>query len=178
MNKHWRTLLIAASIGGSVALAQEASGSCHDNGKKADSHHHAKVDERGDHVMGFDHSKTTHHFRLSRTGGSIEVSANDPQDAESRDAIRAHLAHVAGMFAEGNFEAPMLIHDRVPPGVSTMKDRKSQIEWKYEETPEGGRVRITAKDAKALAAVHEFLRFQIEDHRTGDPTEVSTTEHH
>lgn len=25
---------------------------------------------------------------------------------------------------------------------------------------------------EALAAVHEFPRFQIEDHRTGDPTEV------
>lgn len=66
----------------------------------------------------------------------------------------------------------MRIHDRVPPGVPTMKDSKSRIEWKFAETPGGGRVRITTEDAKALAAIHEFLRFQIEDHRTGDPTEV------
>lgn len=175
MNRKLPTLLIAISIGSAVALAQEASGpSCHDHGKKAGSDHHAKVDERGDHVMGFDHSKTTHHFRLSRSGGSIEVSANDRQDAESRDAIRAHLGHIAQMFAEGNFEAPMLIHDRVPPGVPTMKDRRSRIEWKFEEMPDGGRVRITTKDPQALAAIHEFLRFQIGDHRTGDPTRISS----
>jgi hypothetical protein len=47
------------------------------------------------------------------------------------------------------------------------------IDWNYEETATGGRVRITTKDARALAAIHEFLKFQIEDHRTGDPTEIS-----
>ena len=157
-------LIAAASMGGSAALAQDAAGpSCH----------HAKVAERGDHVMGFDHAKTTHHFRLSPTGGSIEVSANDPADTESRDAIRGHLSHIAMMFSEGNFDAPMLIHNRVPPGVPTMKRKKASIDWKFEETEAGGRVRIATKDAEALAAIHEFLRFQIEDHRTGDPTEIS-----
>ena len=157
-------VLMAASIPGSIALAQKASEpSCH----------HANVDERGNQVMGFDHAKTNHHFLLSKSGGSIEASANDPDDAASRDAIRGHFAHIAGMFAEGNFEAPMLIHDRVPPGVPTMERKKAVIDWKFEETPTGGRVRITTKDAEALAAIHEFLRFQIEDHRTGDPAEIS-----
>ena len=166
-------LILAVSIlaGGSVALAQTHS--CHGDGKKSDSGHHAKVDERGDHVMGFDHAKTTHHFLLSASGGSIEVTANDPADDESRDAIRAHLAHVAEMFAEGNFDAPVLIHDEVPPGVPTMKRKKSAIEWRFEELPAGGAVRIRTKDSEACSAIHEFLRFQIEDHRTGDPTDVA-----
>jgi hypothetical protein len=30
----------------------------------------------------------------------------------------------------------------------------------------------TTKDRKALAAIHEFLRFQIADHRTGDPGKI------
>jgi hypothetical protein len=38
---------------------------------------------------------------------------------------------------------------------------------KFEETPGGGRVRITTKDPEALAAVREFLRFQIEDDPNG-----------
>jgi hypothetical protein len=33
-------------------------------------------------------------------------------------------------------------------------------------------VRITSSDAEALAAVHDFLRFQIKGHKTGDTTEV------
>jgi hypothetical protein len=155
-------LIAAASLAASAALAQDC--------------HHAKVAERGDHVMGFDHEKTSHHFRLSPDGGSIEVSANDPADTASRDAIRGHLGHIASMFAEGNFDAPMLIHDRVPPGVPTMKRKKASIDWKFEETETGGRVRIASKDPEALSAIHEFLRFQIEDHETGDPTEISTSQ--
>ena len=134
--------------------------------------HHARVDERGDHVMGFDHSKTTHHFRLAPSGGSIAVSAKDPADTESRDAIRSHLAHIARKFSEGDFEAPMLIHDRVPPGVSTLREKKNLVRWTYEDTKAGGRIRIQTKDAAARSAIHDFLRFQSEDHRTGDPTSV------
>jgi hypothetical protein len=152
-------LISATSLGTSTVLAQDC--------------HHAKVNERGDQVMGFDHTKTSHHFLLSPAGGSIEAAANDPADTASRDAIRGHLEHIASMFSEGNFDAPLLIHDRVPPGVPTMKRKKSLIGWKFEETEAGGRVRITSKDAEALTAIHDFLRFQIEDHQTGDPTEVS-----
>lgn len=32
---------------------------------------------RGDHVMGFSHEKTTHHFGLNQHRGIIEVRAND-----------------------------------------------------------------------------------------------------
>jgi hypothetical protein len=64
--------------------------------------HHAAVAERGDQVMGFDHEKTTHHFRLAKSGGTISVTANDAKDGESRDAIRGHLTHIAEMFREGN----------------------------------------------------------------------------
>jgi len=135
--------------------------------------HHASVDARGDHVMGFDHAKTTHHFRLKRDGGAIEVSANDAADAESRDAIRAHLRHVARMFSEGDFDAPRLIHDREAPGVPVLREKKAAIRWTYEEAPSGGHIRIRTKDPRALAAIHDFLRFQIEDHETGDSETVT-----
>jgi hypothetical protein len=142
-------------------------------GPAACSSHHAAVDARGDHVMGFDHAKTTHHFHLFPTGGSIDVSANAADDTKNRDAIRMHLSHIARMFAAGDFEAPMLIHDRVPPGVPVMREKKAEIRWEFEPTERGGAIRIATKNRKALAAVHEFLRFQIEDHQTGDPLEVS-----
>ena len=32
--------------------------------------HHQEVNQRGDVAMGFSHMKTTHHFRLSPSGGS------------------------------------------------------------------------------------------------------------
>ncbi|HTO88821.1 MAG TPA: hypothetical protein VMR54_14980 [Thermoanaerobaculia bacterium] len=131
------------------------------------------VDSRGDQVMGFAHEKTSHHFRLTPSGGSIEADAKDPDDTESRDQIRAHLRHIAKMFSEGDFEAPMLIHDQVPPGVPVLKQLRSQIRYQFESTPQGGRVVISTKNPQALAAIHDFLRFQIREHRTGDSTEVT-----
>jgi hypothetical protein len=66
----------------------------------------------------------------------------------------------------------MAIHDQVPPGVPTMISLKAEIAYKYEDTERGGRVRVITKSAEALAAVHEFLRFQIQDHNTNDSLEV------
>ena len=131
--------------------------------------HHDDVNRRGDHEMGFSHEKTTHHFRLSKDGGVIEVTANDPNDTESREQIRQHLGHIATMFSAGNFNAPVLIHDQTPPGVPAMKRLKSQIKYEFENVESGGRVKITTSNREAIEAVHEFLRFQITDHQTGDP---------
>src|ERR1051325_5185608 len=124
-------------------------------------HGMAGMNERGDQGMGFSQEKTTHHFRLSNTGGAIEVEANDSQDTLSRDQIRQHLQHIAMMFAEGNFDIPMFVHDQVPPGVTEMQRLKSAIRYKYEETEKGPRVLIPADDRQAVAAVQSFLRFQI-----------------
>jgi len=131
--------------------------------------HHDEVNHRGDHAMGFSHEKTTHHFRLAKDGGAIEVTANDPKDTESRDQIRQHLVHITGMFSAGNFDAPMFIHDQTPPGVPAMKRLKNQINYKFESIDQGGRVKISSSNREAIAAVHDFLRFQITDHQTGDP---------
>ena len=135
--------------------------------------HHSAVDSRGDKVMGFSHDKTTHHFRLYDDGGSIEVEANSADDAPSRDQIRGHLRHIATMFAAGNFEAPMLIHAKTPPGVPVMQKLKSEITYRYRQTARGAAVDIVTTNRDAIRAIHEFLRFQISDHRTGDATTVS-----
>jgi hypothetical protein len=60
--------------------------------------------------MGFDQNKTKHHFRLLPDGGAIEITANDPADAASRDAIRQHLTKIQAMFQQGDFTAPTAIH--------------------------------------------------------------------
>ena len=135
--------------------------------------HHQGVAQRGDEVMGFSHEKTTHHFRLYPDGGAIEAEANDPKDTASRDQIRSHFGHIVTMFTAGDFSAPMLIHAQNPPGTEGMKPLRNMIEYKVESTEKGARIHIITKDAEALHAVHEFLRFQIADHQTGDSAEVT-----
>lgn len=130
-----------------------------------------EMTERGDQAMGFSQQWTTHHFRMLNDGGVIEVEANEPQDAASRDQIRMHLQQIARMFSEGNFDTPMFIHAQTPPGVPVMQRLKNELKYEFEKTERGGRVRITTSKAEALAAVHEFLRFQIKEHQTGDPLE-------
>ena len=134
--------------------------------------HHEVVESHGDQAMGFPHDKTTHHFRMAPDGGAIEVSVNDPNDKINAEAIRSHLSHIATMFGNGDFSTPMFVHDGIPPGVTTMKLLKSVIHYNYEEMPSGGRVRIQSADAVAVAAIHDFLRFQITDHQTGDSLAV------
>jgi hypothetical protein len=136
-----------------------------------DSHgaHDAALDERGARAMGFSQTATVHHFLLEAGGGAIQVEVKDPSDASNRDLVRQHLSHIARAFAAGDFGTPALVHAGVPPGTDAMRRLKSEITYAYEETEAGARVRINTKNAEALAAVHAFLRFQIEDHRTGDP---------
>jgi len=130
---------------------------------------------QGDLVMGFDQVRTTHHFLLFNDGGAIDVGIRESADTKNRDAIRSHLPHIAMMFGEGNFEAPMLVHDsKNVPGTKVMTERKNVIRYQYVETATGGRVNIVTSDPDALAAVHTFLKFQIAEHKTGDPTIVRT----
>jgi hypothetical protein len=137
-----------------------------------DADHQQGVVQRGDEAMGFSHAKTTHHFLLYPDGGAIEVSANDPKDAASRDDIRSHLTHIVSMFAAGDFSVPMLIHAENPPGAETMKRLREVIHYLPEETSIGGRIRISAGSTETIEAVHKFLRFQISDHQTGDSPAV------
>jgi hypothetical protein len=140
---------------------------------KKHGHDMAEMNKRGDQGMGFSQEKTTHHFYLTKTGGIIQVEANDGKDTASRDQIREHLGHIAMMFAEGNFDIPMFVHDQVPPGVDEMKRLKTALSYKYEETERGGRVIISSDNPQAVSAVHNFLRFQITEHTTGDSLEIS-----
>jgi hypothetical protein len=132
----------------------------------------AELKKRGGVAMGFDQDKATHHFRLYTTGGAIEFLANDAADEATRGQVRTHLKEIASGFARGDFGKPLATHAEMPPGVRTMQERRNALTFQYEDTPAGARVRITASDAKATWAVHEFLRYQIREHATGDALTV------
>ncbi|HET7440324.1 MAG TPA: hypothetical protein VFJ47_03410 [Terriglobales bacterium] len=124
------------------------------------------------HVMGFSQEKTSHHFELNQEGGVIEVRTNDIKDTESRDQVRGHFKHIVQMFSAGNFNDPMLVHEQEVPGTAAMSRLKRDIHWGFGEIPRGARISIVADNKEAVDAVHEFLRFQIADHHTGDCTAV------
>lgn len=160
-------LVLAFALLPNASSAQIAQAPHHQSDKRREG-----LNERGDHAMGFSHEKTTHHFRLAVDGGSIEVTANDPEDAASLEQIRVHLSHIAKLFKAGDFDKPMFTHGETPPGVPVMTRLKQEITYIFEPIDRGGRVRISASNPEAIDAVHEFLRYQIKDHKTGDSLDV------
>lgn len=130
--------------------------------------HAAGVDHRHDETTGMAPETSVHHFETTSRGGVIRLEAADGADEAGRDQARAHLEHVAQSFAAGDFAMPMFIHGRVPPGAAAMTRLRDSIRYRYEPTDRGGRITIETKDREARKAIHEFLRFQIRDHRTQD----------
>lgn len=170
-------LAFAALFAASAGLAQDPE-TCplhaQHTGKTAaapssDAHRH-EVDARGDVAMGFSQQATTHHFLLAKDGGSIEVTVRDTADHATLEAVRSHMQTIEAAFTNGDFTIPEAVHAQLPPGAASMRAAGPAIRYRYEELPAGARVVLVAGSPEALAAVHEFLRFQITDHGTGDPT--------
>jgi hypothetical protein len=161
-----RTSVIVFLLSSGVVLAATQ----HDHAARQ--HDHAALDARGTAAMGFDQQRTTHHFKLFADGGAVEVAAKDAEDTASREAIRSHLQEIAAAFTAGDFAKPGFIHDRMPPGVPALKRLASAVTYTYQPLPSGGRVRISSATQEGVEAVHAFLRFQIDEHRTGDATTI------
>ena len=153
----------AAWLSAPAGAQQPPQGQAHDH----DAHHRDML-TRGAEAMGFDQERTVHHFLLYEDGGAIDVAVKEASDQANLQAVRQHLQDIAGLFKAGDFGKPALTHAQQVPGTVEMTRLKDRITYQYEETPAGGRVRIVTRDAAALAAVHAFLHFQIEDHHTGD----------
>jgi hypothetical protein len=164
------TVLIASTaIASPLAAGQGAAG--HERQHSGTSIHGTSPHAAA--VMGFDQSKAVHKFSLFEDGGAIQISVTDPADTTNRDAIRAHLPHIAARFGQGHFESPQRVHDTTTvPGTAALSEHKDKITYTYVETSAGGRVDIVTTDPAALAAVHEFLKFQIRAHATTDSLTV------
>jgi hypothetical protein len=132
----------------------------------------ADMKTRGAVAMGFDQDRVAHHFELTTRGGAIRVEVKDASDESNRQAVRTHLRGIAAAFADGRFDAPLVTHGEVPPGVADLKRLKASITCSYGDTPNGGIVRIATTNVEAADAIHEFLRYQITEHRTGDPLTI------
>jgi hypothetical protein len=106
---------------------------------------------------------------LTADGGTIHVTANAADDRVTIDQVRHHLESIAKAFQAGDFTMPALVHGQTPPGVPAMRRLKSEISYAYQSRQDGAAVAVRSRNPEAVAAVQEFLRFQIREHKTGDP---------
>lgn len=125
--------------------------------------------QRGALAMGFDQDTTEHHFLLKPNGGEIVVTAKDEHDAASIAQVRSHFQEIATAFAAGVFDKPVATHDELPPGAATLSANTARVTYRYQQRKAGASVVIETADPETLRAVHAFLRYQIVEHKTGDP---------
>ena len=162
---------LAAAVAGLSGTRSASAVQAHDHAScphMAKDAHAAGVDHRHDETTGMAGDTSVHHFDVTSRGGVIRLETSEAGDETGRDQARAHLEYVAQSFAAGDFAMPMFIHGQVPPGVSTMARLRESIRYRYEPTDRGGRVTIDTSNREARKAIHEFLRFQIQDHHTQD----------
>ena len=151
----YRLLLLSVCLGGSCARPEGADASF------------AALQARGGAAMGVDQYTSAHVFESLPDGGRI-VLQRDVEDPAGVATIRAHMTDIAARFAGGDFRLPGFVHAQTVPGTAIMAERRALIEYRADTIPRGGEVRIRTTDSSAVAAVHEFLAFQRQDHRVGD----------
>lgn len=157
-----RLLILSLCIGaaGCAKPDERASGSAPSDSA------FAAVQARGNTAMGVDQYTSAHVFEPLPDGGRI-VLQREVDDAVGVATIRAHMADIARRFASGDFSLPGFVHAQAVPGIAIMAEQRAVIKYVADTLPRGGEVRIRTADAGAIAAIHEFLAFQRQDHRAG-----------
>lgn len=171
MRTHHLTFVILLLLGGAPIAAQHPAmppGMSHEEHLRQLQKDRA-LKQRGALAMGFDQDRAEHHFLLTPDGGEIVVTAKAAGDARTIGEIRSHFREIAESFAAGVFEKPLATHDEMPPGATTLAANKARVRYSYRERPAGASVVIETGDAGTVAAIHDFLRYQIVEHQTGDP---------
>jgi hypothetical protein len=155
-----RSAVLATALAALTACSPEPQG---DAGEDAA---FSALQDRGEVSMGVDQYASTHLFDELPDGGRIEFQydSDDPQEVE---VIRGHLREIEVAFRNGDFSTPAFVHAQEVPGTDVMSERREHIEYRYEDLPRGGELRLTTSDPEALLAIHEFMAFQRGDHRAG-----------
>jgi hypothetical protein len=123
----------------------------------------AAMQTRGAEAMGVDQYTSSHVFEPLPDGGRI-VLRRDVPDSAGVAAIRDHMRLIAERFGAGDFALPGFVHAQPVPGTAVMAARRDHISYTASAVPNGAELRITTTDSAALAAVHEFLAFQLREH--------------
>ena len=124
----------------------------------------ARLQKRGETVMGVNQYTSKHVFQDLPSGGRIVLDRDDASDTAAIRAIRTHMVDIQRAFQRGDFGAPGLVHARDVPGTQVLAAKRSVIKYAAVNRPRGAEVRILTTDTAAITAVHEFLAFQRMDH--------------
>jgi len=159
-----RAVLLLLALVACVDRAERNSSTQRPAGDSAD-RAFTLVQSRGKMAMGVDQYTSFHQFESLPDGGRISLQ-RDPSDSAGVAQIRSHMQTIAAAFGRGDFALPGLVHAREVPGTAVMAARRSQIRYVADTLLGGGQVRLKTSDPSSIAAIHQFLAFQRQDHRS------------
>ena len=125
---------------------------------------------RASKVSGFDSERVNLHFYILKNGGAVEVTAKDPNDEATIKAIQAYLKKESDLWTKGNFETVTVVYGRPPEGTMQLKKLRDDVTFHAVQEENGAVIRMFTVNPTAKAAIHDYLRFQIDQLKTGDPT--------
>jgi hypothetical protein len=121
-------------------------------------------------ASGFDCERVNRHFYVLKNGGAVEITVKDPNDDATIKAIQAYLKKESDLWTKGNFDTVAAVYGRPPEGTAQLKKLKDNVTFAVVPEENGGVIRLLTVNPTAKAAIHDYLRFQIDQLKTGDPT--------
>lgn len=157
--------ILKAITTAAMALAGVANAQTMDGHAMAQSQHQAQVSQRGEEVMPFSLTATTHFFQKTESGGVQRVVTKAAGDAKQAALIRQHLQDIQAQFRKADFSAPAHIHGHNMPGLAELAAAPSgNIAVEYREVTDGAELSYQTADAKLVEALHTWFDAQLSDH--------------
>ncbi len=126
------------------------------------------VNARFSKAMGTDVNKVVQHYYLVKNGGVIEFTAKDPNDTVSIAAIQKYLDLQRDQLEKGKVDVDADVHGKIPDGLLVVKRMRGEITFYTVKSDNGAVLRMFSVNEQARQAIHEFMKFQITEHKTGD----------
>ena len=162
-NAMGRTLsLLAILVFASLAIAQAAPAGDPD----------AEMNARFSKALGVPLDKVTLHFYLVKNGGVIELTAKDPNDTATINALQKYLQTQKDLWEKGKETAVTDVHGKFPESAATMRRLRNEITFYMAKTDNGGVLRMFSINEQARNAIQEYFKFEIAEHKTGDSPTV------
>jgi hypothetical protein len=121
-------------------------------------------------ASGLDNERVDRHFYVLKNGGAVEVLAKNPNDEATVKAIQTYLKKESDLWTKGNFETITAVYGRPPEGTPQLKKLRNDVTFAVVPEENGAVLRMLTVNPTAKSAIHDYLRFQIDQLKTGDPT--------
>jgi hypothetical protein len=127
------------------------------------------LNSRFSRALGTDAGKIVQHYYLVKNGGVIEFAAKDPNDSATVAVLQKYFETQKDLFEKGKNDADADVHGKLPDGVPILKKLRNEITFFAVKNDDGGALRMFSTNDQARQAIQDFLKFQISEHKTGDP---------